>query len=162
MRARRVSGKLPNWQLYSNLVLSKGYRVATILIADDNPQILELLEAYLDPLQLRLLAARDGQEALDLVEREKPDIILLDIMMPRRSGYEVCRILKEDPRYRDIPIVMVTALNEMADMERARESGADSFLSKPVNKHELLERVQNLLRLRNLHSGETPETNTDS
>jgi CheY-like chemotaxis protein len=111
---------------------------ATILIADDNPQILELLEAYLDPLQVRVTIARDGQATLDAVENDRPDLILLDIMMPRRSGFEVCRLLKRDPRYRAIPIIMVTALNEVADMERARESGADHYLSKPVNKHELL------------------------
>jgi two-component system alkaline phosphatase synthesis response regulator PhoP len=118
---------------------------ATILIADDNPQILELLEAYLDPLQVRVTIARDGQATLDAVENDRPDLILLDIMMPRRSGFEVCRLLKRDPRYRAIPIIMVTALNEVADMERARESGADHYLSKPVNKHELLERVRELL-----------------
>jgi len=82
-------------------------------------------------------------------------------MMPRRSGFEVCRILKEDRRYRDIPIVMVTALNEVGDMERARECGADDFITKPVNKIELLARVQNLLKLRNLKQtlerrGKTP------
>jgi two-component system alkaline phosphatase synthesis response regulator PhoP len=120
---------------------------ATVLIADDNPQILELLEAYLDPLALRVLIARDGEETLTTVENDRPDLILLDIMMPRRSGFEVCRILKQDPRYRDIPIVMVTALNEVADMERARESGADHYLSKPVNRLELLERVRELLKL---------------
>jgi CheY-like chemotaxis protein len=123
-----------------------------VLIADDNPQILELLEAYLEPLAVRVLTAQDGQATLEMVEREQPDLILLDIMMPKRSGYEVCCILKEDPRYRDIPIIMVTALNELADMERARESGADYFISKPVNKRELLDRVQNLLKLRRLKS----------
>ena len=120
---------------------------ATVLIADDNPQIVELLEAYLDPLQLRILTARDGQETLDTVENDRPDLILLDIMMPRRSGFEVCRILKRDPRYQSIPIIVVTALNEVADMERARESGADHYLSKPVNKLELLDRVRELLEL---------------
>jgi two-component system cell cycle response regulator len=121
---------------------------SSVLIADDNPQILELLEAYLEPLGVRVQLATDGEGALAAVERSEPDLILLDVMMPRRSGYEVCRILKEDPRYRDIPIVMVTALNEVGDMERARECGCDDFLSKPVNKIELLARVQNLLRLR--------------
>jgi two-component system alkaline phosphatase synthesis response regulator PhoP len=123
---------------------------AAVLIADDNPQILELLEAYLEPLSVRVLTARDGQEALDAVENDQPDLILLDIMMPKRSGFEVCRMLKDDPRYRDIPIIMVTALNEVADMERARECGADHFLSKPVNKLELLDRVKHLLKLKNL------------
>lgn len=125
---------------------SESANAATILIADDNPQILELLEAYVDPLELRVRTAKDGQATLDAVERDRPDLILLDIMMPRRSGFEVCRILKQDPRYHDIPIIMVTALNEAADIERARESGADHFLSKPVNKLELLERVRELLK----------------
>ena len=123
---------------------------STVLIADDNPQILELLEAYLEPLSVRVTLAADGEATLDAVERDPPDLILLDIMMPKRSGFEVCRILKDDPRYRDIPIVVITALNEVGDWERARECGADDFLSKPVNKIELLARVQNLLKLRHL------------
>jgi CheY-like chemotaxis protein len=121
-----------------------------ILIADDNPQILELLEAYLEPLDLRVRLASNGETTLAAVEADQPDLILLDIMMPKRSGFEVCRTLKDDPRYRDIPIIMVTALNEAGDMERARECGCDDFLSKPVNKIELLARVQNLLKLRHL------------
>jgi two-component system cell cycle response regulator len=116
-----------------------------VLIADDNPQILELLEAYLEPLPVTVILAADGAAAFELVERQRPDLILLDIMMPRRSGFEVCRALKDDPRYRDIPIIMVTALNEVGDIERARECGADDYLSKPVNKAQLLERVQSLL-----------------
>ncbi len=126
------------------------YPPSKVLIADDNPQILELLEAYLEPLEVQVRLAADGEAALAAVEREVPDLILLDIMMPKRSGFEVCRLLKDDPRYRDIPIIMVTALNELGDMERARECGGDDFLSKPVNKIELLARVQNLLKLRHL------------
>ena len=129
---------------------SDGPLSSKVLIVDDNPQILELLEAYLEPLQVQVRLAVDGEAALSAVERDEPDLILLDIMMPRRSGFEVCRILKDDPRYRDVPIVMVTALNEVGDMERARECGADDFLTKPVNKIELLARVQNLLKLRHL------------
>ncbi len=119
-----------------------------ILIADDNPQILELLEAYLEPLGVQVTLAADGEATLSAVERTSPDLILLDIMMPRKSGFEVCRLLKEDPRYADIPIIMVTALNEGGDLERARECGADDYISKPVNKIELLGRVRNLLQLR--------------
>ena len=121
-----------------------------VLIADDNPQILELLEAYLEPLALEVSLAADGQAALDKVESAAPDLILLDVMMPKQSGFEVCRMLKEDPRYRDIPIVMITALNEVGDQERARECGADDFLCKPVNKLELIKRVRGLLKLRHL------------
>ena len=121
-----------------------------VLIADDNPQILELLEAYLEPLELEVSLAADGQVALDKVESVAPDLILLDVMMPKQSGFEVCRMLKEDRRYRDIPIVMITALNEVGDQERARECGADDFLCKPVNKLELLKRVRGLLKLRHL------------
>lgn len=127
-----------------------------VLIADDHPQILELLEAYLEALPVTVSVARDGEATLAAVEREQPDLILLDIMMPKRSGFEVCRILKDDPCYRDIPIVMVTALNEAADVERARESGADCFLTKPVNKLELLDRVESLLKLKDLKSPGPP------
>jgi CheY-like chemotaxis protein len=123
---------------------------STILIADDNPQILELLEAYLEPIDATVLRATNGDETLAHVEQSMPHLILLDVMMPKVSGFEVCRTLKDDPRYSDIPIIMVTALNEVGDMERARECGTDDFLSKPVNKLELLTRVQSLLRLRHL------------
>ena len=121
-----------------------------ILIADDNLTNVELLEAYLSETDCEIAMAADGRETLDKVAECQPDLILLDIMMPRRSGFEVCRMLKDDPRYRDIPIIMVTALNEVGYLERARECGADDFLSKPVNKIELLARVQNLLKLRQL------------
>jgi two-component system alkaline phosphatase synthesis response regulator PhoP len=84
------------------------------------------------------------------VQESRPDLILLDIMMPRMSGFEVCRKLKSDPETRDIPIIMVTALNELGDIERGVESGTDDFLSKPVNRLELLTRVKTLLRLRHL------------
>ncbi|MCA9244121.1 MAG: response regulator [Phycisphaerales bacterium] len=123
---------------------------AVVLIADDNPQVLELLEAYLEPLGVEVRTAVDGDEALASVEASPPDLLLLDIMMPRKSGYEVCRQLKDDPRYRDLPVIMVTALNESGDMERARETGADDFLCKPVNKNELLDRVQSLLKVRQM------------
>jgi two-component system alkaline phosphatase synthesis response regulator PhoP len=82
----------------------------------------------------------------------KPDLILLDIMMPKLSGFEVCRKLKANPATRDIPICMVTALNEEGDIERAVEAGTDDFLSKPINKWELLTRVRSLLRVRHLQS----------
>lgn len=119
----------------------------SILIVDDHEQNLELLEAYLEDLGCELRPARDGMEALEAVAVKAPDVILLDVMMPRMSGFQVCAKLKQDPATKDIPIVMVTALNEVSDVERAIECGADDFLSKPVNKLELLTRVKSLVRI---------------
>lgn len=116
-----------------------------VLIVDDHPQIVELIEAYLEPLNLDVEVARDGREALECLARRPPDVVLLDIMMPRLSGYEVCRRIKDDPATRHIRVIMVTALNELGDVERARESGADEYISKPVNKIELLALVARLL-----------------
>lgn len=124
--------------------------IIRVLVVDDNEQNLELLQAYLEDLASEVFAARDGVEALEAVRRVDPDIVLLDIMMPRKSGFQVCAELKADPKLRDIPVVMVTALNEAGDVERAVDAGADDFLTKPVNKLELLTRVRSLVRVRAL------------
>ncbi len=123
-----------------------------VLVVDDNAQNLELLVAYLDTEPYKVTTACDGIEALDKIQSDKPDIILLDVMMPKMSGFEVCRKLKSDPETRDIPIIMVTALNELSDIERGVDSGTDDFISKPVNRLELLTRVKSLLRVRHLKS----------
>ena len=101
---------------------------------------------------MKIIAAGDGVDALEKVDQHKPDLILLDIMMPRMSGFQVCRRLKGDPKTRDIQILMVTALNELGDIEQASECGTDDFVSKPVNKLELLTRVKSLLRVRHMKS----------
>ena len=119
-----------------------------ILIADDNPTNVELLEAYLTGIDCRILIAVDGRDTLEKVAQHHPDLILLDIMMPKLSGFEVCQRLKGDPATKDIMVLMVTALNELGDIERAVTAGCDDFLSKPVNKLELVKRVENMLRLR--------------
>ena len=119
-----------------------------ILLIDDNEQNLELLLAYLEDLGARLETATDGILAIEAIEADAPDLILLDVMMPRMSGFQVCAKIKGDPATRDIPVVMVTALNEVADIERAVECGADDFLTKPVHKLELVTRVKSLLRVR--------------
>lgn len=123
---------------------------STVLIVDDNAQNLELLQAFLETLPVKLVTAVDGVDALEAVAEHNPDLILLDIMMPRMSGFQVCRTLKNDPKTRDIQILMVTALNELGDIEQASECGTDDFVSKPVNKFELLTRVKSLLRVRHL------------
>jgi CheY-like chemotaxis protein len=121
-----------------------------ILIADDNGPNVELLEAYLAGVDCEIAVAVDGRDTLDKVQAFKPDLILLDVMMPKLSGFEVCKKLKADPSTRGIMILMVTALNELGDIERAVDAGTDDFLSKPVNKLELLKRVDNMLRLRHV------------
>ncbi len=123
---------------------------ASILLVDDNEQNLELLQAYLEELPCRLVLARDGDEALKAVEQSHPDLVLLDIMMPRMSGFQVCSRLKGNPATREIPVVMVTALNEVSDVERAVDCGADDFLTKPVHRLELLTRTRSFIRLRQL------------
>lgn len=123
-----------------------------ILIADDNHQNCELLDAYLADEGYQIETTYDGQQTLDAVARSQPDVILLDIMMPKVSGYEVCQRLKADPKTRNISIVMVTALAEMGDIEKAVNAGANDFLTKPVNKLELTTRVKTLLELRHVKS----------
>jgi DNA-binding response OmpR family regulator len=121
-----------------------------ILIADDNPQNVELLEAYLSDFPCEIRTARDGEETLKAVEEDAPDLLLLDVMMPRLSGFEVCRKIRSNPRTKDLLVLMITALNEAADFERGVQAGTDDFLTKPVNKVELLCRVRSLLRVRHL------------
>jgi CheY-like chemotaxis protein len=121
-----------------------------ILIADDNQPNVELLEAYLSGLDVDTAVAVDGQDTLSKVASFKPHLILLDIMMPKLSGFEVCKQLKGGAATRGIMILMVTALNELGDIERAVQAGTDDFLSKPVNKAELLKRVDNMLKLRHI------------
>ena len=124
--------------------------IPVILIVDDNQQNLELLQAYLEDVDCQTVAAYDGVEALERVAESAPDLILLDIMMPKMSGFEVCKRLKKNPKTADIPVIMVTALNEFGDIERGIDSGTDDFLSKPVNKLELLTRVRTMLKLKHL------------
>jgi CheY-like chemotaxis protein len=121
-----------------------------ILIVDDNQQNCELLDAYLADEGYQIEMVYDGQQTLDAVDRQQPDLILLDIMMPRLSGYEVCHRLKSSERTRAIPILMITALAEMSDIEKGIDAGADDFLTKPINKLELITRVRSLLRVRHL------------
>jgi CheY-like chemotaxis protein len=121
-----------------------------VLIADDNEANVELLEAYLADMDVEVAVAVDGQDTLDKAASFQPDLILLDVMMPKLSGFEVCEKLKSNPTTSKIMILMVTALNEHGDMERAVDAGTDDFLSKPVDKMSLVKRVENMLKFRNV------------
>jgi CheY-like chemotaxis protein len=125
-------------------------RRSRVLIADDNEPNRELLEVYLADIECDIATAVDGKDTLDQVAKFHPDVILLDVMMPKLSGFEVCQRLKADPATSPIMVLMVTALGELGDIERAVESGTDDFLSKPVNRVELVKRVENMLKLRHV------------
>lgn len=123
----------------------------SILVVDDQEINLAILEDYLVPLGYRVIKARNGREALAQIESARPDLVLLDIMMPEIDGYEVCRRVKENPQSRDIPVVMVTSLEGTEDLVKALESGADEFLTKPVNEIEIQSRVKSLLKKKTLN-----------
>jgi DNA-binding response OmpR family regulator len=119
-----------------------------VLIAEDNPQNAELVEAYLGEHEFEIRTAGDGEQALHFVRTWLPDLILLDVTMPKISGFEVCKRLRTDRATRDTAVLMITALDQASDVERAVEAGTDDFLTKPINKNELLLRVRSLLKSR--------------
>jgi len=125
---------------------------AKILVVDDSEQNVQLLQVHLEGAGYRVIPSYTSEEALEKVQTEGPDIVLLDIMMPRISGYEVCRRIKSDEKTKLIPVVMITALGELEDIEKGVEVGADDFLTKPISKVELLARVRSMLRVRRLES----------
>ncbi|HAD87821.1 MAG TPA: PleD family two-component system response regulator [Rhodospirillaceae bacterium] len=121
---------------------------ARILIVDDLPTSVKVLAAKLTSEYYDVITAHDGPTALETVEREKPDLVLLDVMMPGMDGFEVCRRIKGSPGTAHIPVVMVTALNDMRDRVNGLQAGADDFLTKPVNDTMLFARVRSLVRMK--------------
>jgi two-component system cell cycle response regulator len=121
---------------------------ARVLVVDDILPNVKLLEAKLTSEYYDVLTATSGAEALEKIEEQKPDIVLLDVMMPGMDGFEVCSRIKDNPKLAHIPVVMVTALTDVADKVRGLESGADDFLSKPINDIALMSRVRSLVRLK--------------
>jgi two-component system cell cycle response regulator len=123
---------------------------AQILVVDDVPANIKLLEAKLTSEYYDVIMAKDGPEAIEKAEKHKPDLVLLDVMMPGMDGFEVCRKLKENAEISHIPIVMVTALTEKTDRLKGLEAGADDFLTKPINDVALFARVKSLVRIKML------------
>ncbi|MFQ5872431.1 MAG: two-component system response regulator [Dehalococcoidia bacterium] len=120
----------------------------SVMLADDEEEILALLSATLGHSgRYRLLMAREGKEALDIARKEKPDLLFLDIMMPKKDGYEVCRALKSDPATSAIKVIMLTGLAQEADRSKAMEAGADGYFTKPFSPTALLEKVNETLSL---------------
>lgn len=122
-----------------------------ILVVDDVPLNIQLLKTYLSSEGYHILSAKDGSEAIEQAKKLKPDLILLDVMMPKMNGFEVCKIIKSDMKTQFIPIILVTALNELDNKIKGMDSGADDYLTKPFNKLELMARVRSLLRTKYLH-----------
>src|SRR5437867_11849558 len=137
-----------------------------ILAVDDLPANVRLLEAILGANGFSVIPATSGAEALEKVAAERPDLVLLDVMMPEMNGYEVCRKLREDPATRFLPVVMVTS-SDAADRLTAIEGGADDFIQKPLDQQELLAQVRSLIRIKRYHdtiesqSAELSELNTN-
>ncbi len=124
---------------------------AKVLVVDDTPQNVKLLADLLSVKGYAVVTAASGPEALDKVEAERPDIVLLDVMMPQMSGYEVCKRIRDNPATGILPVVMVTALDPSQERIKGLEAGADDFLTKPVNHAELLARVRSLVRVKQLY-----------
>ena len=124
---------------------------AKILVVDDTPMNIKFLEDLLVLKGYTVVTAPSGHEALVQVEKERPDLVLLDVMMPDMNGYEVCRKIRENPETAFFPVVMVTSLDAMEERIKGIEAGADDFLTKPINQMELLARVRSLIRIRVLH-----------
>ncbi len=114
----------------------------TILIADDEPNIVISLEYLLEREGYRVVVARDGQEALEALERSAPDLVLLDVMLPRRSGYEVCQQIRENPALQQVRIVMLTAKGREVEVSKGLAIGADAYVTKPFSTKELLAQIR--------------------
>ena len=122
-----------------------------ILIADDTPANVRMLETRLRHDGYEVVVARDGEEALDVARGTQPDLILLDIMMPKIDGIAVCRRLKDDPEFPFTPIIMVTAMTDTKDVVAGFDAGGDDYLTKPVDQQALMARVRSMLRIKSLH-----------
>jgi len=116
-----------------------------VLIADDCPKLVELVRVTLEREDCEIIYASDGEETLRKARKEQPDVILLDIMMPKMDGFEVCRQLRKDPQTKEIPIIMLTAKGQEVDREKGRELGANEYITKPFSPSTLLAKIKEIL-----------------
>ncbi len=116
-----------------------------ILIADDRAEVVELVRVTLEGEDYQIVDASNGKEALKKVRLEKPDLVLLDVVMPKMDGFEVCRKLKKDPETQEIPIIMLTAKAQKVDKEKGREVGASDYITKPFSPSALLTKIEEIL-----------------
>jgi putative two-component system response regulator len=147
----KLSGK-NRISTYEPLKVPVGVDAATVLIVDDLPQNLKLMEAMLIPFKYRVLKAEDGEQALDILNKMEIDLVLMDVMMPKMDGFEACRRIRSNPRTQMIPVILVTALDDMASKIKGLEAGANDFLSKPTNRPELVARTASLIKMKKLNN----------
>ncbi len=153
MSALRQAQRTPNRRIFyfARPIVEQGDDRPRVLIVDDDRRNIKLLEGYLVPQRYDVLTAHSGEEALTLLGKSEVDLILLDIMMPGLDGYEVCKRVKTIENTRFIPVILITALDDLQAKVRGIEAGADEFLSKPANREELLARTRALIRVRELN-----------
>ncbi|MDD5432126.1 MAG: response regulator [Candidatus Omnitrophica bacterium] len=118
-----------------------------ILVVDDEEDLIKFVKVRLEANNYEVFFAYDGQEALNVIDEVNPDLLILDIMLPKKNGYEVCEKLKKDPKYSHLPILMLTAKDQQRDVDLAKEMGADAFICKPFEAELLLYDIKNLLHL---------------
>lgn len=116
-----------------------------ILLVDDEPELVDMVKMRLEANNYGVITANDGQEALDRVKKEKPDLVILDLMLPKLDGYKLCGLLKKDARYTNIPIIIFTARAQESDIKLGEEVGADAYITKPFEPQILLSKITELL-----------------
>ena len=124
---------------------NRGDKVAKILIAEDSPTAAELLRRTIVPLGHDVVLANDGQNAEELIRKEKPDLVILDIIMPKINGFQLCRSLRADPEFQDLPILVITSMDRESDRYWGMKQGANEYLVKPVDSQVLVEKIQTYL-----------------
>lgn len=117
-----------------------------ILIVDDEPELVKAVQIRIEQGGYETLVAYDGREGLEKAKKEKPDLIILDLMLPKMDGYKVCGLLKADARYHEIPVIMLTARAQESDMKTGQEVGADAYIIKPFEHQDLLAKIKELLK----------------